>query len=678
MVGSEYRGTAYDAENDAMPKPKFDARWGLRSRYLISLGAIALLVTASWLVMKYVVVAQADDSRLISFASHQAGTTNRIAFFSSVMATTDDEAEFATAQGQLNRTINRMEGTHAKLIDKSASSGVPFVMTPALEEIYFDPALGLDNAVRRFLSSAKTVSSQEFGTFGTNDAAFLFLTTYGPNVLEPLLHLAVDEYEVVAKQAIEKVEVMAVAIWAVTIATLILALAFIFRPFESRLQRAFDELTEAKDQADAGNRAKSEFLAAMSHEIRTPMTGVVGFADLLLKDDLSTESRDKVLRIKSSTHALLRVINDILDMSKLEAGRMEIENVDFHLPRLINEAFSMFEKTREGDQPVAAILDIAEDFPEGVHADPTRIRQVLVNMVGNAFKFTERGHIRLEARLIDDGKAAPHLRFVVEDTGIGIEPDIIGKLFHRFQQADASISRRFEGTGLGLAISRRLVELMDGEIGVESEPSKGSRFWFTLPYRPAESDVAAEEVADDVTDFTAARALNILIAEDNRINQMILQASVGAFGHRTQIVGNGAQAVAALESGEFDLILMDVRMPEMSGPEATRAIRRMEGPKARIPVLAVTADALKEHVADYRAAGMDGCVTKPIDQRELLLAINEVLDEAIHVPAAPGSAADAAPPAAATAEPEPSAPPSDDAINDLLKQIELAGTGSDD
>ncbi len=661
-----------------MPKSKFDARWGLRSRYLICLGAIALLVTASWLVMKYVVVAQADHSRLIGFASQQLGLTNRIAYFATVMTTTDDETEFATARSKLNRAINAMTRTHAALVGTDDSDGdLPMVMTPALREVYFDQAFGLNAAVNSYLEHANVLHGRAFGTLHPNDAAFLFLTTYGPNVLEPLFGSAVDEYERIAATAIDRIETVALAIWLVTIFTLVLVLIFLFRPFEAQLQQAFDDLTQAKDQAEAGNKAKSEFLAAMGHEIRTPMTGVIGFADLLLKDRLSADSRDKVLRIKSSTHALLRVINDILDMSKLEAGRMAIENVDFHLPRLINEAFSMFEKTREGDQPVAAILDIADDLPEGVHADPTRIRQVLFNIVGNAFKFTERGHVRLEARLTDDANSAPCLRFVVEDTGIGIDPDVQGKLFQRFQQADASISRRLEGTGLGLAISRRLVELMGGEIGVESEPGKGSRFWFTLPYRPAEGEVAEEEFGDDVNDFTATRALNILIAEDNRINQMILQASVGAFGHRTLLVGNGAQAVTALENGDFDLILMDVRMPEMSGPEATRAIRRMDGPKARIPVLAVTADALKDHVAEYRAAGMDGCVTKPIDQRELLLAINEVLGEAVHVPAAPGSGGGASPGADVT-DPEPSEPPNDDAINDLLKQIELASTDCND
>ncbi|MGJ3259194.1 MAG: ATP-binding protein [Rhodospirillales bacterium] len=437
------------------------------------------------------------------------------------------------------------------------------------------------------------------------------------------------------------------------------------------------ELARAHDAAEAANTAKSEFLATMSHEIRTPMTGVIGFADLLLQEELDGKSKDLVHKIKSSTRSLLRIINDILDISKLDAGKVEFEYIDFHLPSLIGDVVDFFSNDLYDDAAgsVRIETDIPDNLPCGINLDPTRLRQVLINLVGNARKFTEAGTITVKCRLTGESTNDPRLYFSIRDTGIGIRPEVLGTLFSEFKQGDASITRKFEGTGLGLAICKKLVTLMNGDIGAASEYGKGSTFWFSLPYTPATTSVSPRDENDmPSAHFTARRPLHILVVDDNAMNQQIVTAILKSFGHTYETADHGLEAIEMHEAGDFDLILMDVRMPVMCGPDATRMIRKMPGTKGAIPIIALTADAIEENRKGFYESGMDAVVIKPIDIGLLASTINMALGERVNVPVKKEKAV-------CQNKTDPDATSSEHtaaAVNDFLQQIGVAPGASND
>ena len=377
------------------------------------------------------------------------------------------------------------------------------------------------------------------------------------------------------------------------------------------------ELVAAKDRAEVAARANSEFLANMSHELRTPLTAIIGFTGLLGgQHGLDEIQRHWVTRIDDAGKALLAIVNDVLDFSKLEAGSVELESEAFEPRRLVTDTLALLnEQATRKAVSLAARID--DQIPAGLVGDTGRLRQVLLNLVSNAVKFTNQGGVLVAAEAVDRPGFGPGVRFQVTDTGIGIPEAALGQIFERFVQADGSISRKFGGTGLGLAICARLVELMGGEIGVESRLGEGSTFWFWVPLR--EADQALESAADEAA--VRLDALRVLLVEDAEPNQELVCTLLQAVGVDVTVTNNGAEAIEAVRTGYYDLILMDVQMPVMGGVQATEIIRSLGGELARIPIIALSANVMAEQVATYQRAGMNAHLAKPINPRDLLTTI---------------------------------------------------------
>jgi PAS domain S-box-containing protein len=377
-----------------------------------------------------------------------------------------------------------------------------------------------------------------------------------------------------------------------------------------------DELIEAKERAEAAARFKSEFLANMSHEIRTPLTAIIGFAGLLRTDGaLETRERGWSDRIDEASKALLSIVNDVLDFSKLEAGQIEIVSEPLDPRRLAQETVALL-SAQAGAKGVAMAVVCDPAVPQTVAGDAGRLRQVLLNLVSNAVKFTGRG--KVEVRLSVDADNPDRVQFGVFDTGVGIPPAALEVVFERFAQADGSITRKFGGTGLGLAICKRLVDAMGGEMGVESRVGEGSLFWFALDLPPACSLAAPDE--DDAAGGELG-PLSILVVDDAEANRDLVSTILRSVGLCVDLAENGVQAVEAVKAKAYDLVLMDVQMPVMDGVRATQVIRGLPVPAAATPIVALSANVMPEQVASYRAAGVDAHLGKPINPAELLAAI---------------------------------------------------------
>lgn len=380
------------------------------------------------------------------------------------------------------------------------------------------------------------------------------------------------------------------------------------------------EIERARDAAEVASRAKTEFLANMSHELRTPLNGVVGMLDVMLGAGLAPEHVAQARMARASAERLLQVIGDILDITKLEAGALQVERVTFDPARVLADAASTF-----AAGAAAKGLSLSVAVGPGVEGpaagDPGRTGQVLLNLIGNAVKFTVQGGV--DARLIrSERDGVTRLRFEISDSGVGISDEAQADLFQRFHQADGSTTRRFGGSGLGLAISRRLAELMGGEIGMRSTHGQGSTFWLEIA-----APAVVEPVAETSTPGALLAGLRVLVVEDNPTNRLIATRLLEHLGAQVETADHGRMGVDAVARGPFDLVFMDVQMPVMDGVEATRLIRAMSGPASRTPILAMTANALQHQTDTYLAAGMNGVVSKPLSPSALIARIAEALSD---------------------------------------------------
>ena len=406
-------------------------------------------------------------------------------------------------------------------------------------------------------------------------------------------------------------------------------------------KRAEAQLVAAREAALEIARLKSEFLANMSHEIRTPMTCIIGMTELVLDSNLTSEQRDFLAAVKTSADALLGLLNDILDFSKIEAGKMPLESIPFSLRDCVGQAVNVH-AIRAHQKGLKLACNIDPNAPDRLVSDPGRLRQIILNLVGNAIKFTETGEVVVDVRDFPQqggvAGGAVRIRFEVRDTGIGIAPHAQSTIFEAFSQADGSMTRRYGGTGLGLAISRQLVELMGGRIDVSSTPGEGSTFGFTATFPLAPdvhtwaSDPHASPRTDPVTRHSVRekrRRLDVLLAEDVELNHVLIRHLLEGRGHRVVAVGTGREALEAARSRHFDIVLMDVQMPDMDGLEATTRIRSDERDSGtHLPIVALTAHALAGDREHCIRAGMDGYLMKPIDSQKLFETIHNLTEPA--------------------------------------------------
>jgi PAS domain S-box-containing protein len=409
---------------------------------------------------------------------------------------------------------------------------------------------------------------------------------------------------------------------------------------EQRVHERTRELGAAKAVAEAANRAKSQFLANVSHELRTPMNAILGMIDVALSKSQEPHVQDCLQTAKESADLLLALLNDLLDSAKIESGKLELESAPFSLRRLLEQTASVL-SVRARQKGLSLSCHIRDDLPQMVVGDRTRLQQVLLNLAGNAIKFTPRGKVEIRTRAVGGADRSPlstlhpetkrhvMLEFAVQDTGIGIPQADLGRVFQPFVQADASTARRFGGSGLGLSITKSLVELMGGRIWVESKWKNGSTFYFTVRL-PLQDETPSHLETAPVLGTRAGALLHILLAEDNPANQKLATYVLAGRGHVVDLASDGHEAIRLSGQNRYDIILMDVQMPGMDGLEATAAIRKREGDEGRVPIIAMTAHAMKGDRERCLAGGMDAYLGKPINAQEMISLVESLAAKSRH------------------------------------------------
>lgn len=558
---------------------------GLTIRYILALSIIAVMAASVLTVSLIAGRTASEDASLVNVSGRQRMLSQRIVMLTLEMQTGATSPERRSSDARLADSIDLFARSHSELVLAAR-------MSDDILDIYRQPETDLDRMTVEFAALAERIRT------GDTSAGGIRRLADNAEAILPLLNDATNAFTHAAERRVHFMDRLELAAFSITLFILLLEGWFVFRPAVLSISRTLKQLETARNEAERASAAKSNFLAQMSHEIRTPLNGVIGMASGLGTTKLDEEQRKMVTTLQSSGELLLTVVNDILDISKVEAGQVSLEEADISLEQILNWIDSTYRPTSAA-KGLKWETHLADDAQGWYRGDATRIRQILSNLVSNAIKFTPTGEVRAEVHCLSrDAAGTAQIEIVVRDTGIGIPAERIGAIFNPFEQADASTTRKFGGTGLGLAITMRLAELMGGNITVESTPGQGSRFAVTLSLERGQAPAAPADMPAQPADALAAR-LRALVVDDVATNRLVLQTLLTPLEVDVTCAGSGQEALDILESEYFDVILMDIQMPDMDGVQTTQQLRLREQQSGQdtTPVIAVTANVLPEQVA---------------------------------------------------------------------------------